>query len=127
MESCVDQTLAAALPDYGDQADDSGEVFAVDIAQIPKSLEKDDKSVKMLIRSHGLSVMREERKHFWKGIYNKRESVENIEANRRLYWETVKTCFGSIGMTNIWRISSQLFSFQSCTTMISEEQLSKAS
>ena len=94
MESVVDQTLVASLPDF-DSDDHSGEAPNVELEEIPKSLKRDEKSLKLLIRTHGLSVLREERRHFWKGIYVRRESGDEsvVQANAQLYEETAeKTC-----------------------------------
>ena len=114
-ESCVDQTLLASLPDFGSAAvnEETGEMLAVELHQIPKSMEKDLKSVKALVRSHGLGVAREERRHFWVGAYKRREGGE-LEAPRDFYWETVKTCFGSDGKESC-TVSWQRTGQESCT------------
>lgn len=94
----MDQTSVAKLPDFGDHShDNEGESVHIEIPQICSTLkEKDAKSVKMLLRSLGLGVMREERKHFWKGIYHRREG-DQVDANKAIYEDTVKTCFGKMG------------------------------
>jgi 3-oxoacyl-ACP reductase-like protein len=69
----------------------------------------------MLLRSHNLDVLREERKLYWRSIYLRLEAASSntvvassraasikdaealVEATTQLYKETVLTCFGSMG------------------------------
>eukprot|EP00095_Tigriopus_kingsejongensis_P002050 maker-scaffold254_size236139-snap-gene-0.9 protein:Tk02050 transcript:maker-scaffold254_size236139-snap-gene-0.9-mRNA-1 annotation:"tbc1 domain family member 24 isoform x4" len=98
LQSVVDQTLLASLPDHGDHVDgtNEGETSTLELAQIPRSLEKDAQSIKMLIRSqHGLSLHREERTHLWMGLYEKKEGQDSAQANRVLFQDSLETCFGS--------------------------------
>ena len=72
-------------------------------------------AVKMLLRSHNLDVLREERKLYWRSVYlgleaasssavassSKTTSIKDaealVEATSQLYNETVQTCFGTMG------------------------------
>ena len=73
-------------------------------------------AVKMLLRSHNLDALREERKLYWRSIYLRLEAASSssvvsasratsisdaealVEATTQLYKETVMTCFGTMGM-----------------------------
>ena len=68
----------------------------------------------MLLRSHNLDVLREERKLYWRSVYLRLEAASSssivasktasvrdaealVEATTHLYKETVVTCFGTMG------------------------------
>ena len=52
--------------------------------------------MKHLLRSQqGMTIQREERKHFWNGLYARKEGADSVEATRGLYQETLLTCFGT--------------------------------
>ena len=89
LQDCVDQTKLASLPDFGEGGGHVPHDFGSAL------LERPERSVKQEVRQqHGLSVQREERREVWRAVFLKRESA-GAEANAGLYWETVKTCFGS--------------------------------
>ncbi len=109
LQDGVDQTLVAALPDHESGAVvDTGRGRGVGSVsgggKVPEESwmasksASDDKTLKRVARSaHSLTVVSGERAALWRGLYRRREGEEGVAANGALYWETVKTCFGSKG------------------------------
>ncbi len=107
LESVVDQTLVAALPDRGAKgaaaASEGGAAAtaAAGVPQIEAALASPawrQKDAKLLSRAHGggAAVISPERRALWRGVYLRREGgADAAAATAALYWETVKTCFGT--------------------------------
>jgi hypothetical protein len=98
LQDVVDQTKIAALPDYGNHGHHEDASTYLDVSGVPAFLEKPEKAVKMGLRlQHSMSLQREERREIWRGVFVKKEGggEDRADANAGLYWETVKTCFGS--------------------------------
>lgn len=105
-------------PDLEANEDES---FNLPIEEIADAMSpaRDQSAVKMLLRSHNLDVLREERKLYWRSIYlrleaasassvvspNRSTSISDaealVEATSQLYKETVMTCFGSMELPNV--------------------------
>ncbi len=102
MESVVDQTLVAALPDCGAR----GAAAAMTVKggarkeEVEAALAADtwrQKEAKALARvaGGGAAALSEGRRWLWRGVYLRRVGGDgDAAATARLYWETVKTCFG---------------------------------
>ncbi len=109
LEPVVDQTLVASLPDRGARgAATSSNSPAAPAGQdeIEAAMAADtwrQREAKMLARSHGggASALSRERRCLWRQVYLKREAQEAgggedaAAAAAQMYWDTVKTCFGS--------------------------------
>ena len=90
LQECVDQTKVASLPDFGEGGGRAD--FSHGAALIQRSATA--QAVKQEVRQlHGLSVPREERAALWRAVFLSREG-DSADANKQLYWETVRTCFG---------------------------------
>lgn len=93
MEEVVDQTKVASLP--SDNADLDLDLEEDDVPFSQLLAKYDPKIVKRLARSHGLGVLREERQLLWKMAKDRGRDNNEDEANKTLFAETVKTCFGN--------------------------------
>lgn len=116
IDAVEENILSVLSSNSSDQITDESEAdhdvsFHLLAEQIPVAFSpsKDETSVKMLVRSHGLGTLRPERKLIWKTCYVRLEAsagatldVENanslVEANENMYHDTVRTCFGSLDL-----------------------------
>lgn len=105
-DDVVDPSRLSALPrfqeDDGDDEDEdnSDDVDLDDLAGLDKSI----KSIKTTIRAaHGLNVAcREKRRNLWRGLlWRSVNGKEGAQVSANLFWETVKTCFGTTGRVKV--------------------------